>query len=148
MARQDIINAYQSKLNRPADEDEIRTALENEQRRPHEGHAALLRELDERAAPTFSGGGRGGDADTNNDGVADAGWARNPSPMSGRQWIRQSEMPMYASRAPRSLMQAYGGMPMAGGNPYLMAAQMPRPRPQTMGQLLGLVDPRTFGGYY
>lgn len=95
MAAVDINNAYQAILGRDATADEIRTALENEQRRPGpgEGHDALLRELRERAAPTASAGGRGGDADVNGDGRIDEGWTRNaggqyerfvqPSPTTG-----------------------------------------------------------------
>lgn len=90
MAAQDIINAYTAKLGRPPDARELESELENDAKY---GHAQLLKNLDERAAPTFSGGGRGGDADTNTDGIADAGWARNPSAMAGRSWVRARELP-------------------------------------------------------
>lgn len=75
-----------------------------------------------RGRPTFSAGGVGGDADTNNDGVADPGWARNPEP-GGRAWMRASERPM--GRNPMLPGMNLGSLlglnqPMPQANPYAM----------------------------
>lgn len=114
MAAQDIINAYEAILGRKPDETEIRTALENEQRRPgeEEGHNALLRELHERAAPTASAGGRGGDADVDNDGRIDPGWAKN----AGGQYAR------IAAQAPPQTATSTGGAMGNGGTWWDQAA--------------------------
>ena len=90
MAAQDIVNAYQAKLGRGPDARELESELENDSKY---GHQRFLDELDTRAKRTFSGGGTGGDADTDGNGVADAGWMRNPEAGAGRAWIRESERP-------------------------------------------------------
>ncbi|MBM4438525.1 MAG: hypothetical protein FJ029_15165, partial [Actinobacteria bacterium] len=77
-----------------------------------------FRTIDQRAAPTLSGGGRGGDADLNRDGVADVGWTQGP----GGQWTRTA-VPATTSSAPvpstgnrYAQMAAGGGGGMAGAS--------------------------------
>lgn len=139
MAAQDIINAYQARLRRGPDARELESELENDAKY---GHDQLLRNLDERAAPTFSGGGRGGDADTNNDGQADEGWI-GATPGRGRSWVRAGEpgapmaMPGGPSGMPMGMGMASSGMSAMQGNPYLMPHGVRR-RPRTLGDVTGL----------
>lgn len=87
MAAQDIINAYQAKLGRAPGARELESEIENDSKY---GHDRLLRELDTRAAPTFSGGGSGGDADLDGNRQADAGWVQ-ATPGRGRSWVRPGD---------------------------------------------------------
>src|SRR3990167_7284096 len=107
MAAQDIVNAYQAKLGRAPEARELESELENDSKY---GHQRFLDELDMRAAPTFSGGGSGGDADLNGDRQADAGWVQ-ATPCRGRSWVRPGE-----DGAPRSLSDLLRP-PMAGPAP-------------------------------
>lgn len=100
MAQQDIINAYEAKLGRRPDARELDSEIEQDAKY---GHQRLLDELDRRAAPTASNGGRGGDADLDYDGQLDPGWVRNPNPGEGKSVMRASQVP---GLAPTSFRQA------------------------------------------
>lgn len=76
------------------DQSDIQDVIRNVSYHQHQGMNPdkFLRDVEqkyrERAAPTFSAGGRGGDADRNADARADVGWARG----AGGQWARGAPM--------------------------------------------------------